>query len=74
MHIIQWNDEYFIVCDLKNKTFKVIDYENNKILCNSNWEHSNYVPCAKKIFHPDYGEVLLTANLNNSIKLWTFDD
>ena len=74
MHIIQWNDEYFIVSDLKNKTFKVIDFENNKIFFNSNWEHSNYVPCAKKIFHPDYGEVLLTANLNNSIKLWTFDD
>ena len=74
MHIIQWNDEYFIVSDLKNKTFKVIDYDNNKILFNSNWEHPNFVPCVKKIYHPDYGEALLTVNLNNSIKLWTFDD
>ena len=76
-HIIQWNEKYIIAVDYKNKSFKVIDYENNQnnqVILNIYFEHQEIVPCIKKVYHPNYGESLLTASLNNTIRLWTFDN
>ena len=33
-HIIRWNNKYIIVADVNNKSFKIIDLEENKVISN----------------------------------------
>ena len=70
MHIIQWNQKYIIVADVSNKSFKIIDLEENKIISDIKGQHTKEVKCIKKINHPVYGESLLSAGKDSSIKLW----
>ena len=71
-HIIEWNKKYIIVADYNNKSFKIIDTENNSIY-NINHEHKDKLACVKKINHPKYGESLLSASQDKTIKLWTIE-
>ena len=68
-HIIEWNKKYIIVADFNNKSFKIIDMDNNEIY-NINPKHKDELACVKKINHPKYGESLLTAGLDQTIKIW----
>ena len=68
-HIIEWNTKYIIVADFNNKTFKIIDIENN-LINDINPEHKDKLKCIKKINHPIYGESLLSAGDDKTIKLW----
>ena len=70
VHIIEWNNKYIIVADCDNKSFKIIDLEENKIICDINGQHTDEVLCIKKVYHPLYGESLLSGARDNSIKLW----
>ena len=47
-YIIEWNKKYIIVADLSNKSFKIIDLEENKIICDINGQHINNVVCIKR--------------------------
>ena len=69
-HIIEWNNKYIIVADYNNKSFKIIDLEENKMIYDINGQHTDKVKCIKKINHPIYGESLLSAARDNTIKLW----
>ena len=69
-HIIRWNDKYAIIADVTNYSFKIIDYEEKKYICNIGGQHSNYVIGVKKIYHPIYGESLLSTGWDYTIKLW----
>ena len=71
-HIIQWNEKYIIVADFNNKSFKIIDLEENKIISDISGYHKEQVTCIKKIYHPIYGESLLSAGVDKTIKLWCF--
>ena len=70
-HIIQWNNRYIIVADLDKKSFKVIDIINERVISNVGGQHSYNVKCIKKIYHPIYGECLLSCDIDKTIKLWT---
>ena len=70
-HIIPWNDQFFIVADFNNKSFIIIDIDEDEIISIINGKHTKEVKCIKKIYHPIYGESLLTASKDNTIKLWT---
>ena len=70
-NIIQWNNKYSIVADYDNKSFKIIDCEKGQVVKDIKGEHTDKVPCVKKIYHPLYGESLLTAGQDNTIKLWS---
>ena len=70
VYIIEWNNKYIIVADLSNKSFKIIDIENNIIIANIDGQHTQPVTCVKKVNHPLYGESLLTAGWDRNIKLW----
>ena len=70
-NIIQWNNKYSIVADYDNKSFKIIDFEKGQVVKDIGGEHTDKVPCVKKIYHPLYGESLLTAGQDNTIKLWS---
>jgi len=71
-HIIQWNNKYIIVADRDNKCFKIINLENG-IIKDIEKQHTNYVLCIKKIYHPKYGQSLLTAAIDKTIKLWSIN-
>ena len=70
-HIIQWNNKYSIVADYDNKSFKIIDFEKGQVVKDIKGEHTDKVPCVKKLYHPLYGESLLSAGQDNTIKLWS---
>ena len=53
-HIIQWNNKYSIVADYDNKSFKIIDFEKGQVVKDIKGEHTDKVPCIKKIYHPLY--------------------
>ena len=69
-HIIQWNDKFAIIADVTYKSFKIFNYDEKKYICNIGGQHSNYVIGVKKIYHPIYGESLLTSGWDYTIKLW----
>ena len=71
-HIIQWNDKYIIVADYTNKSFKVIDLEDNKIISNITNKYLDKLISIKKIYLPEYGESLITSSDDKGIKLWRF--
>ena len=67
----EWNNKYIIVADLKTNSFKIIDLEDNNKIYDINGQHTNLLICVKKIYHPLYGESLLSASKDKTIKLWT---
>jgi len=70
-HIIEWNNKYIIVVDVNNKSFKIIDLDENKIISDIGGQHTKDATCIKKIYHPIYGESLLSCGRDKCIKLWT---
>ena len=71
-HIIQWNNKYIIVAAGDNKCIKIINLEN-EIIKDIEKQHTDWVKCIKKIYHPKYGESLLSAADDKTIKLWTIN-
>jgi len=71
-HIIEWNKKYIIVADVNNKSFKIINIDDGSIY-NINTEHKDKLNCIKKVNHPKYGESLLTAARDKTIKLWNLE-
>ena len=71
-HIIEWNKKFFIVADIVNKVFKIIDTEDESI-SDFKTDHTEKLICIKKIYHPIHGESLLSAGRDKIIKLWTFE-
>ena len=73
-HIIEWNETYIIAADKKNNSLKIIDRENNYSINNINTDHKDEdLISIKKVYHPSYGESLLSAGRDKVIKLWTFE-
>jgi WD40 repeat protein len=68
--LLLWKENYLIVLDDTNKGIKVIDSRSNKVICHINNKHNASVRCIKRIKHKDFGECLLTAGDDNTIKLW----
>ena len=71
MHIIQWNTKYIIVADLINQSFKIIDLESSEVISNIGGQHKDKVRCVKKIYHPKFGESILSSSNDKTIKLWS---
>ena len=70
MSIIEWNDKYAIVSDLNN-SIKIIDIGKLNIVNKIEGKYTEGIKCIKKIYHPTYGESLLSAGRDKIIKLWT---
>ena len=71
-HIIKWNKKYIITVDINFKLIKIIDIENDSIT-DIKSGHSGKLQCIKKIYHPLYGESLLSSAEDGIIKLWTIE-
>ena len=72
-HIIEWNEKYIIVADKKNNYLKIIDRENDYSINDIKTDHKDELISIKKVYHPSYGESLLSAGRDKVIKLWTFE-
>ena len=71
--VIQWSNKYIIVADYDKKSFKIIDLEQNKVICNIKWQYSDRIRSIKKVLHPIYGESLLSSSNDGVISLWTLE-
>lgn len=70
-NIIQWNKNIIILSDLNNNSIKVVLIDQGIAISNINSQHDIGILCIKKIFHPIYGESLLSSGHDGSIKLWS---
>ena len=70
MHIALWNNNYIIVSDFNNKSFKIIDLEIYKVITEIKHLDNSEIKCVKKMYHPVFGESLLSEDKNGTIKLW----
>ena len=65
-----WNSNYIFIGCL-DTTIKILDINKDKIVKNLEG-HKRFVLTMKKIFHPVYGECLLSqGHENDQIKMWT---
>ena len=69
-NILLWNNQYLIASDFNNKTFKIIDLEND-FIDDMKTDHEGKLICIKKINHPIYGQSLISAAQDKTLKLWT---
>ena len=69
-HIVPCNEKYAIAADFENKSFVIIDLAENKVFNEIKAEHTMEVKCVKKIIHSEFGESLITAGRDNTIKIW----
>lgn len=68
--LLLWRENYLIVNNDTNKSIIVIELtQNNVVTCFWN-KHNESVRCLKRIKHKIYGECLLTAGDDHTIKLW----
>ena len=70
-HIIEWNNKYIIVANYENKSFKIIDLDKSKNISEIQGLHLKDLYSIKKIYHPIYGESLLSSSGDKCIKLWS---
>ena len=70
-NIIEWNDKFIIVADFENKSFIIINKEISKVICEIKGVHKKGVKSIKKIYHPIYGESLLSSDQDRIIKIWS---
>jgi WD40 repeat protein len=68
--ICLWNNDYlFVACN--DKVIKLIDLKRGIVLKDL-IAHSDRVSTVKKVFHPHYGECLISqGKYNDQIKIWT---
>ena len=69
-NFIYWNDKYIIVPDYINKLILIIDLTQKKVISKIKGENVGKIKGLKKLYHPKYGESLLTAGEEGIIKLW----
>ena len=69
-HMIQWDEKYAIVADYNGKSFKIIDIKNFYVVKDITGGHNKEVKTIKKIKHPLYGDSILSAGNDYTIKLW----
>ena len=73
--IIQWSEKYIILSDSKsndiNKTFKILDLDNFKIISNIGGRHKSPITCIKKISHCKYGNIIITGETGKSLIVWS---
>ena len=75
-NIIYWNHNYTIAADYNNCSFKIVSKDQTNYNINITEIkpiHRGRLAYIKKINHPIYGESLLSAATDNTIKLWTTD-
>ena len=70
--MIRWSEKYIIFADNnKNKSFKIIDLDEFKIISNVGGKHQKPIICIKKINHSIYGDCLITSATDQSIIIWS---
>lgn len=68
--ILNWNDNYIITADYKNKLLFIIDSNIKKIISKIEGNNIGKIKAIKKFFHPKYGESLLIGQNTGIISLW----
>jgi len=71
LSMIQWSDKYLIFADnSSNKSFKILDMDQMKIISSIGGKHKKPVICIKLIEHNEYGKCLLTSGTDKTVIVW----
>ena len=71
LSMIQWSDKYIIFGDNNNnKSFKILDMDQMKIISSIGGKHKKPIICIKKIEHNEYGTCLLTSGTDKTVIVW----
>ena len=71
LSMIQWSDNYIIFGDNNsNKSFKILDIEQMKIISSIGGKHKKPIICIKIIQHNEYGKCLLTSGTDKTVIIW----
>ena len=71
MDIVQWNKKYIITTDYKNKSIKIIDIIQKKIIANMGGDGIISLKKIKKINNNQCGQGIISCGFDNYLKLWT---
>ena len=69
-NFIQWNEKYIILVDGYINCLKIINLDIGKIINNIFSQYAKGILYIKKIYHPKYGESLISSGQDGIIKLW----
>ena len=71
LSMIQWSGKYIIFGDNNsNKSFKILDIDQMKIISSIGGKHKKPVICIKLIVHNEYGKCILTGGTDKTIIIW----
>lgn len=70
-HIINWSNMYLLIADKSNNSILIIDTTNDIVISVLSNIHESFVIGLKKIYHPLYGESLLSSDIEGKIILST---
>ena len=71
MTMIQWSEKYIIFSDNNiNKSFKILDMDELKLISNIGGKHKTPIRCIKKINHSIFGNCIITSGADKSIIIW----
>ena len=69
--MIPWSEEYIIFADNNsNKSFKILDKEQMKIISSIGGKHQKPIICIKIIEHNEYGKCVITSSTDKTIIIW----
>ena len=73
--IIKWSDKYIICANHTSNSLVIIDKDIGKVVKSIQTTHNNDdgVKLIKKFYHSIYGECLVTAGQEHSVKLWIIE-
>ena len=71
-NFVRWNDKYFLLYEAMQRRILVLDTDNNyeiisKVLCPEMY----FDRFIRKVYHPKYGESILSVGIDWKIKLYT---
>ena len=70
-NLIKWSSKYIIVTDYKNKSMKIVDLNQKKIITDIKNNKNYEIKYIKKIKDYFYGDAILVLSMDNIINLWS---
>ena len=71
LSMIQWSNDYIIFADNNiNKSFKILDINQMRIISYIGGKHKNPITCIKIIEHNIYGKCIITSSTDKTIIIW----
>ena len=68
-----WNNQYILAAS-SDKSIKIVDLLQDECVGSIQGAHTNSLCSIKKVVHPKYGESVISASVDGTIKLWVNEE